>query len=84
LNIYTYTVEDQMQGQVAITADMPIIEVVQKYPNTISVFMRHGLGCIGCALARFENIREGARAHGIDVEALVEDLNGAILQAQEG
>jgi hybrid cluster-associated redox disulfide protein len=72
-----------MQDQATITADMPIIEVVQKHPSTIAVFMSHGLGCIGCALARFENIREGAQAHGIDVETLVEDLNGSIPQVQE-
>jgi hybrid cluster-associated redox disulfide protein len=73
--------EDQMREQNTITADMSIIEVVQKHPNTISVFMRHGLGCIGCAMARFENIREGAEVHGIDVDALVKDLNQAAVQA---
>lgn len=70
-----------MQDQVAITAEMPIGDVVQQYPNTIQVFMRHGLGCIGCALAQFENIREGAEVHGIDLDALIRDLNEAILQA---
>ena len=70
-----------MEDQATITADMSIIEVVQKYPDTVSVFMRHGLGCIGCALARFENIRQGAEAHGIDVDALVKDLNQSALQA---
>jgi hybrid cluster-associated redox disulfide protein len=73
--------EEQMEGQATITADMSIIEVVQKYPDTVGVFMRHGLGCIGCALARFENIRQGAEAHGIDVDALVKDLNQSALQA---
>jgi len=43
--------------------------------------MKHGLGCIGCALARFENIREGAAAHGIDVDTLVKDLNQSATQA---
>jgi hybrid cluster-associated redox disulfide protein len=70
-----------MEGQATITADMSIIEVVQKHPETVHVFMRHGLGCIGCALARFENIRQGAEAHGIDVDALVKDLNQSALQA---
>ena len=70
-----------MEDQATITADMSIIEVVQKYPDTVYVFMRHGLGCIGCALARFENIRQGAEAHGIDVDALVKDLNQSALQA---
>jgi hybrid cluster-associated redox disulfide protein len=73
--------EEQMEDQATITADMSIIEVVQKYPDTVHVFMRHGLGCIGCALARFENIRQGAEAHGIDVDALVKDLNQSALQA---
>ena len=70
-----------MEDQATITADMSIIEVVQKYPDTVHVFMRHGLGCIGCALARFENIRQGAEAHGIDVDAMVKDLNQSVLQA---
>jgi hybrid cluster-associated redox disulfide protein len=43
--------------------------------------MQHGLGCIGCALARYENIRQGAQAHGIDVDALVKDLNQVAVQA---
>ena len=71
-----------MQEQNVITADMPIGEVVQKYPNTIEVFFRHGLGCVGCAVARFENIAQGAMAHGIDVDTLIRDLNQSVLQAQ--
>jgi hybrid cluster-associated redox disulfide protein len=58
-----------------ITKDMPIGEVVEKYPQTIEVFMKHGMHCIGCAAAHFENIEQGAQAHGIDVKKLVEDLN---------
>jgi hybrid cluster-associated redox disulfide protein len=73
--------EVEMEEQKTITGDMSIIEVVQKYPDTVHVFMQHGLGCIGCALARFENIRQGAQAHGIDVDALVKDLNQAAVQA---
>ena len=34
--------------------------------------------CIGCAVARYENIEQGARAHSIDLEALVTDLNAAV------
>jgi len=30
---------------------------------------------VGCAVARFENIRQGATAHGINVDALIKDLN---------
>ena len=64
-----------------ITKTMPIGEVVQKHPETVPVFLAHGLMCFGCAIARFENIEQGAQAHGIDVEALVKDLNAAVQPA---
>ncbi len=62
----------------AITKHMTIQEVVEKNPETIRVFMEHGLHCVGCAVARFENIEQGALAHGIDVDALVKDLNARV------
>jgi hybrid cluster-associated redox disulfide protein len=71
-----------MAQEKAITRDMAIGEVVNRYPSTINVFFKHGLGCVGCAVARFENIQQGAMAHGIDVDALINDLNQAVSQAQ--
>jgi hybrid cluster-associated redox disulfide protein len=72
-----------MQEQQVITAEMTIGDVVNKYPNTIPVFFKHGLGCVGCAVARFENIRQGAMAHGIDVDLLMKDLNDTVVVAQQ-
>jgi hybrid cluster-associated redox disulfide protein len=64
-----------------IQKNMPIGEVVQKYPQTIEVFLKHGLMCFGCAIARFENVEQGAMAHGIDVDSLMQDLNAAVPQS---
>ena len=61
-----------------ITGDEPIGQVLKDYPQTLRVFLSHGLMCVGCAVARFENIRDGATAHGINVEALLKDLNAAV------
>ena len=72
-----------MQERQVITAEMAIGEVVSKYPDTIQVFFKHGLGCAGCAVARFENIRQGAMAHGVDVDLLMKDLNDTVLVAQD-
>ena len=58
-----------------ITKDMNIIEVVQRYPDTMMVFMYAGMGCFGCHAAQFESIEEGAVVHGIDPDKLVEALN---------
>lgn len=65
-------------GENAITKEMSIGEVVQKHPETVPVFMQHGLHCLGCAIASFESIEQGAQAHGMDVEALVKGLNEAV------
>ncbi len=62
-----------------IRKEMSIGEVVQTYPQTIEVFLRHGLMCFGCAIAQFENIEQGALAHGINVNALMKDLNRVVL-----
>jgi len=61
-----------------ITKDMSIVEVVQKYPKTAEVFMQFGMGCLGCAAARFENIEQGATVHGIKVDELIAALNKAV------
>ncbi|MHA2424696.1 MAG: DUF1858 domain-containing protein [Candidatus Thorarchaeota archaeon] len=55
-----------------------IAEVVTKWPETAGTFMEWGLHCYGCAVAKFENIEQGATAHGIDPDKLVEALNEAV------
>ena len=66
-----------------ITKDMSIIDVVQNYPDTAMVFMYAGMGCLGCAAARFENIEQGAMAHEIDIDALMEALNEVVNATEE-
>lgn len=65
-------------SQQKITPDMGIMDVVQQYPQTVEVFASFGLGCLGCAAARFENISQGAGAHGIELAELIEALNNVI------
>ena len=61
-----------------VTKDMSIREIIQKHPETISVFNTYGFGCVGCQAAIFENIEQGARVHGINTDTLVDDLNKVI------
>jgi len=62
---------------------MRITEVVEKHPETVEVFMDHGLHCVGCAAARFESIEQGAEVHGIDADKLVSDLNAALKKEEK-
>lgn len=61
-----------------IHKNMSVHEVARKHPETVAVFERHGLGCVGCQAALFEDIEQGAKVHGINVEALVADLNASL------
>jgi hybrid cluster-associated redox disulfide protein len=61
-----------------INKNMSIHEVVRKHPETIPIFDKFGLGCVGCEAALFENIEQGAEVHGIDVETLITSLNSII------
>lgn len=65
-------------AETKITEDMNIREVIDKYPETVSVFAKYNMGCIGCIAASFESLKDIAAVHGTDVKAFVKDLNEAI------
>ncbi|MBC8263551.1 MAG: DUF1858 domain-containing protein [Anaerolineales bacterium] len=63
-----------------ITAGMSIEEVATKYPQTIKVFFHHGMQCTGCYICGFHSIAESAREWNVELEALLNDLNDAIIE----
>lgn len=63
-----------------VNKDMNIIEAVRAYPVIVNVFRNHGLGCVGCMAAAGETIGEGLSAHGLDVEAIIQEMNDLISQ----
>lgn len=63
-----------------INKDMTIREALMVSPKTAEVFMQYGMHCLGCPATSGEKIEEAAGVHGIDVEALVKDLNKVVAQ----
>ena len=61
-----------------ITKEMNIAEVLEKYPEAIEVLQQNGIGCIGCVLARAENLEQGLAAHGMDVDKVIKEMNAVI------
>lgn len=66
-----------------ITKDMRIDEILKKYPETAEVFVKNGIHCVGCIAANFESIEQGAIAHGITPEELVEELNEVVEKGEK-
>ena len=77
--LYTEEIQKgEIMNKDKISEEMTIKEVIDNYPETAMVFMKYNVGCIGCLAASFEKVKDIATVHGIDIKALVKDLNLAV------
>jgi hybrid cluster-associated redox disulfide protein len=60
-----------------IGKEMKIEDVLRQYPQAIPVFKRFGIDCAQCQLSEYENLEHGAKVHGIDLSALLMELNAS-------
>ncbi len=72
-----------MAQDAKISKNMTFDEVLKKYPQTVKTFFQHGMHCFGCHLAVEETIEQGAMAHGVEVDKLIDDLNKAVESSAE-
>ena len=61
-----------------ITADSLVKEVVDRHPQTISVFSKYGLKCVGCYISPFHTITDTAREYALRIEPLLSELNRVV------
>tara|TARA_Y100000310_G_C20554772_1_gene749955 strand:- start:897 stop:1109 length:213 start_codon:yes stop_codon:yes gene_type:complete len=57
-----------------INKDITISELIEENPEMGNKLAELGLGCAGCPMSQMETIEEGALAHGINPEELIEEL----------
>ena len=61
-----------------ITADTLIMECLRLNPNSAEILMSYGMHCLGCAMAHGETLEQACAVHGIDVDALVQQINDVL------
>jgi hybrid cluster-associated redox disulfide protein len=61
-----------------ITADWLVKDVITRHPQTITVFGRHRVQCVGCYISSFHTIADTAREYAVNIEPLLSDLNRTI------
>jgi hybrid cluster-associated redox disulfide protein len=64
---------------VRIHKDMLILEVLQQYPQTRTVFDRYSMPCDRCMGAVRGSLADGARMHGVPLEALLRELEECVV-----
>jgi len=66
--------------QTKITKKISFADLMQEHPEAIEILLDKGMHCIGCPMATGENLEQGAIAHGLDPDKLVEEINSLLLE----
>jgi hybrid cluster-associated redox disulfide protein len=64
-----------------ITKNMTFKEAMMVSQMSGLIFLKHGMHCIGCAMANEESIEDGAKAHGLsdeDISKMIKEINEKI------
>lgn len=70
-----------------ISKETKISDVVSKHPESVEIFFRYGMHCIGCPASMMETIEDGCRGHGIDadkVDEMIIELNKLVSKTVKG
>lgn len=63
---------------------LTVAEVLARWPQTIPVFLRHRMACVGCAITPFETLAEVAAIYDLELSHFLSDLEQIIDQTEEG
>ncbi|RKZ03234.1 MAG: hypothetical protein DRQ04_02680 [Candidatus Hydrothermota bacterium] len=62
-----------------LTEESTIEELVTRFPQTVNVFIKHGIPCIVCGEPLWGTIKENAEKYGVkDLQSLMDELRSAI------
>jgi len=67
-----------MKKKPFIHPDMLVSELLSEWPQTIPVFLRHKMACVGCSMSGFETLSSAAQVYGISPDIFLDELNRVI------
>jgi hybrid cluster-associated redox disulfide protein len=59
-------------------AGLTVADIMQRWPETIAVFMAYRMACVGCYLAPFDTVADVARNYQLDPDELLHALQKGI------
>jgi hybrid cluster-associated redox disulfide protein len=61
--------------------DLPLDELMTRWPSTVPIFLRHAMLCVGCPIGPFHTVVEACAEYGLDEKefrrALATEINRA-------
>lgn len=70
-------------NQLAITPDLIVSELHRFSPETIPVFLKYKMGCVGCVMAHFETISDVVSIYQLSLNQFMFELNEAVQTAHD-
>jgi len=69
---------------VAQTVDksMLIHEIIEIDPGNAAILMASGMHCVGCPSAAMESLEEACMVHGMNVDEVIESINGYLAKKE--
>lgn len=61
-----------------IELHLTVEEVLQQWPQTFSVFMKHKTKCVGCFMQPFCALKDVAETYQVSLEELIDELRKSI------
>lgn len=58
--------------------DISVMDIMNNWPETLSVFLQYKMLCIGCSIAPFHTIEEACAEYNLDVAKIRIELDAAI------
>lgn len=58
--------------------DLNLTAIMERWPQTLPVFIRHKVLCLGCTIAPFHTISDACHEHDLDENRLLGELVAAI------
>jgi len=58
--------------------DLPLSELMDRWPETIPVFLRHRMICVGCLINPFHTVVDACAEYGLDEDTFVAELRAAV------
>jgi hybrid cluster-associated redox disulfide protein len=62
----------------AIRPDETVEQVLRRHPASALVFVRRGMSCVGCVMARFDTLAEAAQVYEQEPAELLGALQAAV------
>lgn len=63
------------EGELACT--LTVEEVLNRWPQTVPVFIKYQTSCVGCSMSKFETLEDAAQIYNLKLAAFLYDLKQA-------